>query len=204
MALARSLTEPEVNIPSKFGLPSRSSIDVARKFDMEQQLSLFIRDEVMTWYTYFNKSQHADALFRRHVVTNIEIVVFRAVHLSCRAQDKDRERVSIGTSFCDKAEHDFRQAGSSPPVPAVQTITNLVRPIRLSLYFEKLTSSLPADIFGNKSSQSCQTKYGVLSMVLNTFSCFVYVRVVCISYTRKFPTLLSTRLCLPLVLHEVL
>lgn len=61
---------------------------------MEQQLSLFIRDEVMTWYTYFNKSQHADTLFRQHVLTNIDIVVSRAEHLSCRAQDKDRERVS--------------------------------------------------------------------------------------------------------------
>ncbi|KAF8592382.1 hypothetical protein K439DRAFT_1323691 [Ramaria rubella] len=89
MAIARSLTEPE--------------------FDMEQQLSLFIRDEVMTWYTYFNKSQHADTLFRQHVLTNIDIVVSRAEHLSCRAQDKDRER-----------------GGSVPPVPAVQTITSLV------------------------------------------------------------------------------
>ena len=95
---------------------------------MEQQLSLFIRDEVMTWYTYFNKSQHADTLFRQHVLTNIDIVVSRAEHLSCRAQDKDRERVSRcqGVFFFFPSDYMLLQGGSSPPVPAVQTITSLV------------------------------------------------------------------------------
>lgn len=95
---------------------------------MEQQLSLFIRDEVMTWYTYFNKSQHADTLFRQHVLTNIDIVVSRAEHLSCRAQDKDRERVSISKHYHSPftSLHNALQGGSGPPVAAVQTITSLV------------------------------------------------------------------------------
>jgi len=62
---------------------------------MEQQLSLFIRDEVKTWYTLFNKSAHADTLFRQHVQTNIDHVVARAEHIACIKEDKDKERVRL-------------------------------------------------------------------------------------------------------------
>lgn len=69
---------------------------------MEQQLSLFIRDEVMTWYTYFNKAQQTDILFRQHVGSNIDLVVGRAEHLACRTPEDQEEKVS-SASYSDVA-----------------------------------------------------------------------------------------------------
>ncbi|KDQ21071.1 hypothetical protein BOTBODRAFT_142417 [Botryobasidium botryosum FD-172 SS1] len=86
MSIGRCLTEPE--------------------FDLDQQLSLFIRDEVLTWYNSHQKQQTNDLVFRDHIAQNVEAIVKKAEILSCRL------------------ERDMGNANS--PMTAVQSITNLI------------------------------------------------------------------------------
>jgi len=57
MAIARCLSEPE--------------------FEMDQYLSIFIRDEIITWYTALHASAPQDAELRNQVTTNVELVMRR-------------------------------------------------------------------------------------------------------------------------------
>ncbi|KAJ7700136.1 hypothetical protein B0H17DRAFT_1158131 [Mycena rosella] len=98
MAIGRSLTEPE--------------------FDLEQQLCLFSRDEVMTWLR--GRSGNPDANFRKFVAANIDGVVKRAETMACKVE---REQAT--------------QNPTSPVLaPVVQTVTNLIssatNPIQLT------------------------------------------------------------------------
>jgi len=86
MSIGRCLTEPE--------------------YDLEQQLSLFLRDEVLTWYNIHNKTASADIVFRGHVAHNVDVVVKRAEVLSC------------------KYERENTHANSS--VSAAQAVTNII------------------------------------------------------------------------------
>jgi transformation/transcription domain-associated protein len=63
MAIARCLTEPE--------------------FELEQQLSLFVRDEMIFWFTSSHRStQMAEGSLRETVQTNSEIIVKRTLSLA--------------------------------------------------------------------------------------------------------------------------
>ncbi|KAF2841297.1 hypothetical protein M501DRAFT_1000466 [Patellaria atrata CBS 101060] len=62
MAIARCLTEPEG--------------------ELEMQLSIFIRDEMMLWYTQQHRQQAADGQLRENVQMNSDLVVKRAVSLA--------------------------------------------------------------------------------------------------------------------------
>ncbi|KAL6299677.1 atypical/PIKK/TRRAP protein kinase [Sparassis latifolia] len=66
MAIGRCLTEPE--------------------YDLEQQLYLFTRDEVMTWMHSHGKPWTTDLSFRDNVTSNIGVVVKRAEAMACRAE----------------------------------------------------------------------------------------------------------------------
>ncbi|KAL4241981.1 DNA Damage Response and Repair Kinase [Abortiporus biennis] len=93
LAIARSLTEPE--------------------FELEEQLCLFARDEVMTWM-YQRQQQRTwstlDVSFRASVAANIEAIVKRAETMSCKAE---REQAM--------------QNSQNPNTPLVmQTVTNLI------------------------------------------------------------------------------
>jgi transformation/transcription domain-associated protein len=70
MATARSLTEPEL--------------------ELDQYLSLFIRDELITWHMSNHRSV-TDAQFRERVQANVVQVTTKAQFLSCRM---DRDMVS--------------------------------------------------------------------------------------------------------------
>ncbi|KEP49326.1 histone acetyltransferase SAGA, TRRAP/TRA1 component, pi-3 kinase superfamily TRA1 protein [Rhizoctonia solani 123E] len=86
MAIARGLTEPE--------------------YDLEQQLTLFLRDEVYTWCTTAqNTPPMPDLNFRRAIQHNAETLVKKAELMACRTQ--------ADTS------------GSAPQVP-IQNITDLI------------------------------------------------------------------------------
>jgi len=61
MAVARCLSEPE--------------------FEMDQYLSIFIRDELITWYTSQHIPAPQDAELRNQVTTNVEIVIRRLASL---------------------------------------------------------------------------------------------------------------------------
>lgn len=90
MALGRCLTEPE--------------------FDLEQQLCLFSRDEVISWMSMRGKPWAVDMLFRQSVAANIDGVVKRAETMACK---NERENV-------------LQSNGATATVPAVQTVTNLI------------------------------------------------------------------------------
>jgi len=75
MAIGRSLTEPE--------------------FDMDQQLSLFLRDEVLTWYNIHQRAPQVDHTFREEVAAMVDGVVKRAEMLACKV---DRENEPKSTS----------------------------------------------------------------------------------------------------------
>jgi transformation/transcription domain-associated protein len=73
MATARSLTEPEL--------------------DLDQYLSLFIRDELITWHMSNHRSV-TDAQFRERVQANVVQVMTKAQFLSCRV-DRDKVRENL-------------------------------------------------------------------------------------------------------------
>ncbi|KAF8760148.1 PI3 PI4-kinase family [Rhizoctonia solani] len=86
MAIARGLTEPE--------------------YDLEQQLTLFLRDEVFTWCTTAqNTPPMPDLGFRRAVQHNAESLVKKAELMACRTQ---------------------ADTGASTPQVPIQNITDLI------------------------------------------------------------------------------
>jgi len=76
MAIARCLSEPEVPAVPQF-LFSISAADSGFKFEMDQYLSIFIRDEIITWYTALHASAPQDAELRNQVGTNVDLVMRR-------------------------------------------------------------------------------------------------------------------------------
>ncbi|KDQ64542.1 hypothetical protein JAAARDRAFT_28186 [Jaapia argillacea MUCL 33604] len=104
MAIGRSLTEPE--------------------FDLEQQLCLFARDEVMTWLHGRGKPWNAqDISFRNNVAMNIDGVVKRAETMACKIE---REQAL--------------QTPTNPGTgPAVQTVTNLISMATNPINLAKMT-----------------------------------------------------------------
>jgi len=93
MAFGRCLTEPE--------------------YDLDQQLCLFARDEVMTWIHGRGKQWTHEESFMQSVSHNIGVVVSRAEMLACKAE---REQPVLNA-----------QAGQAPiTAPVVQTVSNLI------------------------------------------------------------------------------
>ncbi|KAJ7638852.1 FAT domain-containing protein [Roridomyces roridus] len=108
MAIGRSLTEPE--------------------FDLEQQLCLFSRDEVMNWIRARpGNAGSNDPNFRKFVAANIDSIVKRAETMAC------------------KVEREQAVQNPTAPVmaPVVQTVTNLIssatNPIQLTKMGEMYT-----------------------------------------------------------------
>ncbi|KAF8339104.1 FAT-domain-containing protein [Cantharellus anzutake] len=92
MAIGRCLTEPE--------------------YDLEQQLSLFLRDEVLTWYSHHGKQPSADIVFRTHVSQNVDVVVKRAEVLACKYE---RENTHPNSSIpASKAVSDLISISTNP------------------------------------------------------------------------------------------
>jgi len=90
LAIGRSLTEPE--------------------FDLESQLCMFARDEVMTWLHSRNKPWTVDLAYRGHVATCIDGVVKRAETMACKVE---RDQVAQNPATLAAA-------------PVHQTVTNLI------------------------------------------------------------------------------
>ncbi|EPQ59490.1 hypothetical protein GLOTRDRAFT_136350 [Gloeophyllum trabeum ATCC 11539] len=91
MAIGRCLTEPE--------------------FDLEQQLCLFARDEVITWLHLRNKPWNAaDITFRNHVAANIDAIVKKAETMACKVE----------------REQAVQNPSNPATAPVVQTVTNLI------------------------------------------------------------------------------
>ena len=60
------------------------------KFDLDQQLCLFARDEVTQWFQMRGKALAFDISFRKHVAANIDSMVARAELMACKIE---REQV---------------------------------------------------------------------------------------------------------------
>jgi len=104
MSIGKALTEPE--------------------FEMDQQLSLFLRDEVLTWYNIHQQSPQVDGTFRSQVATMVEGVVQRAEALACSTnKEKDNK---------------------PPSLSAVQTISNLVSAATNPIALSKMSESYHA------------------------------------------------------------
>ena len=69
----------------------QSQLTFSLQFDMDQQLSLFLRDEVLTWYNIHQRAPQVDHTFREEVAAMVDGVVKRAEMLACKV---DRENVS--------------------------------------------------------------------------------------------------------------
>ncbi|KAG4305579.1 hypothetical protein PORY_001135 [Pneumocystis oryctolagi] len=67
MAIARCLTEPE-------------------KFELDQYLSIFVRDELITWFTQQHRPLIQESQLREKVIGNVDLVVRRVSSLSQVAQ----------------------------------------------------------------------------------------------------------------------
>lgn len=101
------------------------------QFELDQQLCLFARDEVMTWLHTGKKSWTHDVTFRSHVATYSADFVKRVETLACK-----REREEVSTALvvpCKrKLMDDLLQAlnlqnlQGGNVVPIFKTVTNLV------------------------------------------------------------------------------
>ena len=63
---------------------------------MDDYLSIFIRDELITWQNVSRKSTLSDTQMREQVIQNVDLVVKRAQALSCRVE---RTQVYIFKKF---------------------------------------------------------------------------------------------------------
>lgn len=89
MSIGRCLTEPEVRY---FSLHiCYWKVMSCLKFDLEQQLCLFARDEVSSWMGMRGRPWTVDMTFRQCVTNNIDGVVKRAETMACK---NEREQVS--------------------------------------------------------------------------------------------------------------
>ncbi|KAH6575098.1 hypothetical protein BASA62_002135 [Batrachochytrium salamandrivorans] len=99
MAVGRSLTEPE--------------------FQLADYLSIFVRDELVTWQSNLRKNAFQPTQLRELVNSNVNVLVKRAQALSCKAE---RDRAS--------------QAGGGRAEPVCRTILDLisqaVNPLKLA------------------------------------------------------------------------
>ncbi|EJF61235.1 atypical/PIKK/TRRAP protein kinase [Dichomitus squalens LYAD-421 SS1] len=91
MSIGRCLTEPEC--------------------ELEHQLCLFVRDEVMTWmHQHYRRQQpQIDVSFRMSVSANIESVIKRAETMACKIEREQQQTVQTANT-----------------TPVVQTVANLI------------------------------------------------------------------------------
>ncbi|EGO01921.1 hypothetical protein SERLA73DRAFT_166433 [Serpula lacrymans var. lacrymans S7.3] len=105
MVIGRCLTEPE--------------------FDLEQQLCLFARDELMWWLHNRKQPWTFDISFRTSVAANIDGLVKRAETMACKLE---REQAAANPS----------NPGSAP---VVQTVTNLISTATNPIQLMKMTEN---------------------------------------------------------------
>ena len=80
MAIARCLTESEVS-PLFLLRLLRVELTIRKQYDLEHRLSIFIREEVVTW-SQMSKNEPRTSL-RELVLANVDAVVRRAKVVGC-------------------------------------------------------------------------------------------------------------------------
>lgn len=86
MAIARCLTEPEVCLYNCIYIDACETNFFAMQFDLEQHLSVFVRDEMIFWFTQQHRSSLGEAQLREKVQQNSDIIVKRASALGQSSQ----------------------------------------------------------------------------------------------------------------------
>jgi transformation/transcription domain-associated protein len=96
MAIARCLTEPEVCCGCFFPGRPRFTHLARPQFELDDYLSIFIRDELITWNKITHASSTSDDDLHEKVTQNVAIVLKKAQDLSCKTE---REKVSLWFDF---------------------------------------------------------------------------------------------------------
>ncbi|RUP49800.1 hypothetical protein BC936DRAFT_141434 [Jimgerdemannia flammicorona] len=91
MAVARCLTEPE--------------------FELDQYLSIFIRDELVTWHSINHKPAN-DQQLREHVARNVDYVLKKTQFLSCKMEREKVKAVNSNTPVNQSIIDLISQAGN--------------------------------------------------------------------------------------------
>jgi transformation/transcription domain-associated protein len=127
MAIARCLTESEVRDSRSFAvspvsLPTLTFSPRACQFDLEHRLSIFVREEVLTWSQMLKNDPRHN--LREIVLSNVDAVVRRAKVMSCKME---REKVRFPLSFLfgffrREADAWVLPLGFSPPQPPSASI----------------------------------------------------------------------------------
>ena len=100
--------------------PVRPKLKVILQYDLEKQLVLFSRDEVIAWLSQRGMPWNADLQFRQQVSMNIAGVVKRIDTLGCKIE---REQVMIILkNFCTTGSNIFTQALETPTTPAPSSV----------------------------------------------------------------------------------
>lgn len=114
-------------------------IEILCQFDLDQQLCLFSRDEVFTWFHTRSKAcSTADITFRNHVALNIEGVVKKAELMSCR-HERGQARCFTYCFLVPYSPGFLLQDNKNAerPIPVMQTVTQLIsiatNPLKLAL-----------------------------------------------------------------------
>lgn len=142
MSIGRCLTEPEVR------LSIHRFLSPAHRFhqnDLEHQLCLFSRDEVMTWLHQHHRGKvpQIDLTFRSQVAQNIDSVVKRAETMACKLE---REQVRAihpipELLFLTRATPQAlaQTAQTISTIPAVQTVASLISTATNPINLVKMT-----------------------------------------------------------------
>lgn len=85
MAIGRTLTEPEVRQKSLTN-SLKMSHSPFTQYDLEQQLGLFIREEVIVWHAMNNRPMPAEPQIKQATAAVVDDIVGKAELMSCRME----------------------------------------------------------------------------------------------------------------------
>lgn len=104
------------------------------QFDLEHRLSIFVREEISTWFTMSKAEPRAN--LRDYVLNAVDAVVRKAQVMSCKYE---RERVRHSISFALPRVYQLTRRSVQPAsavVPVTQSVLQLIisatSPINLS------------------------------------------------------------------------
>jgi transformation/transcription domain-associated protein len=79
MTIARCLSEPDVSCPLE---PSDHCMLMNNQFELEQHLSVFVRDEMIFWFTQQHRSGLGEQQLREKVQNNSDMIIKKTASLA--------------------------------------------------------------------------------------------------------------------------
>lgn len=121
------------------------------QYDISQQMCLYGRDEVITWYHSARKSYDFGITFRTHVMHNIVSIVKRIEVMACKLE---REQVSLNAFLTFRSSMIFMrmylQATNTQylqgpnATPVFHSVTSLISSATNPLYMAKMNDPFMA------------------------------------------------------------